>query len=690
MAGFSFISLILFAAISTTIWNVGTIKTINDRIVELRTPTATTSLNLTNNINASLANLRGWMLTGNESFKEQRQAVWNDVYEQRQEMDRLSQQWTNPANVEAWNDFKVTLDEFETAQSQVENMANSPDQYPANQILVNEAAPLASAMVSAISTMINLELNNTTDSNQRKQILGMMADIRGSFALSLANIRAYLLTGDSAFADEFHRHWAVNDRRFSDLTRESRFLSPEQTRQFDIFSSQREIFAPLPDQMFDVRGSDRWNMANFLLVSEAAPRAGQLMTILSGPLQDDGSRMGGMTDNQAQLLSQDATFGTQRVNQLVIIQWALLVIGGVLAALTAFFSIRTIVPPITAMTVAMQRLADGDHTIDIPCMDQKDEIGSMATTVNVFKSNAIEKLALEKRQAETAERSAKEQHNQRMEMAERFETAIGSIVNSVSNSATELSQAAESLAQASEQTNVQALSVSSASNQATANVETVATAAEEMAASVNEIGRQAAETSNKASEAEIEAGQTVANVQNLSDAAQKIGNVLSIIQDIAEQTNLLALNATIEAARAGEAGKGFAVVASEVKALAEQTSGATTEISEQVNSIQSATESSAEAIDSVSRVIAELSEISASIASAVEEQSSVTQEIASNVQEAAVGTRDVSSNIAGVTQAAESSSASAAQVLSSSRDLSELSENLRSEVDILLQSIRAA
>ena len=51
------------------------------------------------------------------------------------------------------------------------------------------------------------------------------------------------------------------------------------------------------------------------------------------------------------------------------------------------------------------------------------------------------------------------------------------------------------------------------------------------------------------------------------------------IDAIASQTNLLALNATIEAARAGDAGRGFAVVAGEVKALANQTSSATGEIS---------------------------------------------------------------------------------------------------------------
>jgi methyl-accepting chemotaxis protein len=64
----------------------------------------------------------------------------------------------------------------------------------------------------------------------------------------------------------------------------------------------------------------------------------------------------------------------------------------------------------------------------------------------------------------------------------------------------------------------------------------------------------------------------------LRGALDRVAKVAQGIDAIARQTNLLALNATIEAARAGEAGRGFAVVAGEVKALAKQTSEATSQI----------------------------------------------------------------------------------------------------------------
>lgn len=81
-------------------------------------------------------------------------------------------------------------------------------------------------------------------------------------------------------------------------------------------------------------------------------------------------------------------------------------------------------------------------------------------------------------------------------------------------------------------------------------------------------------------------GRAGTKVRGLAEASAKIGLIVTDIEAVARQTNLLALNATIEAARAGEAGKGFAVVAGEVKALANQTTGATEDIRSRIEGLQ--------------------------------------------------------------------------------------------------------
>lgn len=77
------------------------------------------------------------------------------------------------------------------------------------------------------------------------------------------------------------------------------------------------------------------------------------------------------------------------------------------------------------------------------------------------------------------------------------------------------------------------------------------------------------------------------DIQELEKFSENITEIVSTISSISAQTNLLALNASIEAARAGDVGRGFTVVADEIRVLSEQTSAATTNISELISNIRS-------------------------------------------------------------------------------------------------------
>ena len=57
--GFTAVVVLLAVAIGATLWKVSAIKQGTDRIVNLRTPTTQASARMTNDINASLATLRG-------------------------------------------------------------------------------------------------------------------------------------------------------------------------------------------------------------------------------------------------------------------------------------------------------------------------------------------------------------------------------------------------------------------------------------------------------------------------------------------------------------------------------------------------------------------------------------------------------------------------------------------------------
>jgi methyl-accepting chemotaxis protein len=357
----------------------------------------------------------------------------------------------------------------------------------------------------------------------------------------------------------------------------------------------------------------------------------------------------------------------------------------------AFLTGRTISRPLSAMTGAMGKLANGNFDVVLPGLGRKDEIGEMAQAVEQFKVEARERARRDAEDEEAVTRAAEVERKTAMHrLADEFAAAVGNIIETVSHAATGLEAAANRLADTAKTTQQLSDSVASASKQASSNVASVAAATEEMSASVNEIAGQVHESSRIAIGAVKQAQQTDARIAQLSQAASRIGDVIKLITAIAAQTNLLALNATIEAARAGEAGRGFAVVASEVKALANQTAKATEEIGTQIFGMQSATKESVAAITEISGTILRISEISSAIAAAVEEQEAMTREISRNVHDAADGTAQVATNVTDVNQGARETGSASAQVLSSAQSLSNDSSRLKVEVERFLAGVRAA
>ena len=362
------------------------------------------------------------------------------------------------------------------------------------------------------------------------------------------------------------------------------------------------------------------------------------------------------------------------------------ILGVILASLVANSGI---IRPLSSIRLAMRDLADGKLDILIPGENRRDEVGMMASTVAVFKHNAIEKRAMD--EAAVQEQRAKEARQKRVDaLLAEFNSKAAGVVSSVSSASTELSLTAEQMSTVARSTSSQSSEVVVASNSTSQNVQSVAGAAEEMAATVREIASQVNKSIAVVRDAMVKVESADRVSRQLVEASESIGAITAMIESIAEQINLLALNATIESARAGEAGKGFAVVASEVKNLATQATRATEQIRQQLASVQGMSNAVAGEMGTVKQAVSSVQDYAAAIASAVEQQSAATNEIVQNMQTAASGVEQINQHIEGIKESADSTTESTHQVLDAAKMLSQQAEHLDLQVRSFLSDIQAA
>ena len=369
--GFGVINLILMGVVLLIIQQVKSMEVVTKRVVELRTPTAHASLMMLNGINHSLASLRGWIILGDPKFQKERSIAWEEqINPSLQLMHGLAPNWTDPENQVRLKSIEEEINYFKMAQQKIEDIAQTPENSPAQKILFEKAEPLEKSIISIVSKMIQLEMKGKASIKHQQQ-LEILANIETAVSLALERADEFLLSGKQEFKKESQKNWQKSVEYMKVLQSRKNSLAKKQAQNFKKLNSGLEQLGSFLEEIVRIRSGTDWNLANHWVKTDAAPVAFRIKELLSD-----------MTSVQEELLEIDVEEVSSRTHYLIILLVALffsvVLISGVLGANIT----RSISEPILKVCKLADELAHGNHkNTRLPVL-ARNEWGTLSQSFN--------------------------------------------------------------------------------------------------------------------------------------------------------------------------------------------------------------------------------------------------------------------------------------------------------------------
>jgi methyl-accepting chemotaxis protein len=527
-----------------------------------------------------------------------------------------------------------------------------------------------------------------------REVQNQLTELLASLQDAETGQRGYVITGSESYLAPY----ADGSARAEEIRRHIAQLVEDNPRQQARIASLASLIADKLaelQQVIDVRKGRDFAAAQSIILTDKGKKT---MDAIRSVLKDMNSEEEDLLKQRASLAQADA-----HEAKLTILLGTLAAL--ILAGLAGLMITRDIAGPLKNLTVLAERIASGDLSSAVIVSERGDEVGALTRAFERMTSflrtmaGAAERIAAGDLRSTLQPQSSNDVlGNAFVRMTDNLRKQIGGVVEG----AAVLGSAATEIVASTTQLASGATESAAAVSETTTTVEEIrqtSQLANQKAKAVAESAQKAVQISHggRKSTEDVTAGmgrirtqmEAIAeSMMRLSEQTQTIGQIIATVEDLSAQSNLLAVNAAIEAAKAGEHGKGFGVVAQEVKSLAEQSRQATDRVRTILSDIQKATtaavmatEQGGKAVEAGGKQTEMAGESIAALAGSVTEAAQAAMQIAASSQQQLVGMDQVAGAMENIKQASTQNVASAKQLETAARNLSDLGQRLKQLVE---------
>lgn len=445
-------------------------------------------------------------------------------------------------------------------------------------------------------------------------------------------IRSYILEPNNPETlEKLESHRAFINKEIKEL--DDSFTSQSMKKQLQILKDQQAIFDEATKEILNTYNGDNLQVAIAILSEKARPANSAIQSSIKEIVDYQTKEM-----DEVQAVSSKAA---QISSILIIVITTISIISAILISLVMT---RAITIPVNKLAASAKIIAEGDLRQEDIVVKTKDEIGELAISFNLMKSNLRKLLNNVTTNVELTSSSAEE----------------------LAASTDEVSYSSKNVAKRVEIMTLNASQASATAQESSITIDETAKGIQRIAEATQTLHSKALDTQtiaynggeilqtveNQMSAIQQTSNETNRRIQQLSIQSSEIENIIKVITNISEQTNLLALNAAIEAARAGDHGKGFAVVAEEVRKLAEESKESanqivkiTTIIQQDTKEVEQAVSVAVENVDEGVSFIVDAQAAFSNILHAIEEISSQIEEVSASTQQISASTEEVTASV---------------------------------------------